>query len=54
MRREYESIGDTIVQLRDQGCSGLIAGVSLMRMLSHPREVAELIEQAAAKAKWDR
>jgi Alpha/beta hydrolase family len=25
-----------------------------LAMLSHPREVAELIEQAAAKAKWNR
>jgi hypothetical protein len=36
----YKSVGDTIVQLRGQVSSGLIL----------PREVAELIEQAA-KAK---
>jgi len=27
----YESIGNTIVQLHGQGCSGLIATVGLMR-----------------------
>ena len=34
--------------------TSIIVPANHLAMLSHPREVAELIEQAAAKAKWNR